>query len=305
MARKNSRKNNNHKYMSYLVKDYSLEDGQRLVITHYLSDGGKFDILSEFIFPTVDMVLKKCKKGAKRSPNSFIIFRMFFNQSIKIEDIPPSDVGGISRIAKAVWRVVSDNLKKDFVSLEENVKNSLRKIRSPSFIMHNESDRNRKTRRHSNSFPSHGLSESFRNEKNGSSLDSNNIVMAPEPSTYLPFMENLPVEVIEGIADLQYLVPTTSNCYPTRFFVNDLDMVQSWNPFVDYEMKSTANFADFTNGPYLYDIQTTGTFFNEVGNNQTPQQAEILPDNTGDFLNFVLEEEICKLDFNYHNQKKY
>lgn len=328
----NNQENKNHKYLPYLVRDFNYE-GQYVIITFYLSEGD-FVVLSDFVFPTVEQVLKKCKKTAKRGPNSFIIFRMFFNQSVKY--IPPSDVGKISQIAKSVWEVVSEDLRKAFVSLEEKVKNSLRKIRAPPFIMHHGNDRNRKIRRFStSSFSPHKLNEPL----NTLSLDFNNITTTPEsyikivddtdePSTYppfTPFMENLqefgaPAECSKDPNSLQFTtVPeqyllgfTTSNWNPPGvYFENDLEL---WNVFVNDETNTTTNYTDstMTNGTFLYDRETTGTLKNKAENEQIGQidqigqtHVEILSDDTVEFTELcsLLDyEEICNLDFCYCNQ---
>ncbi|RGB41900.1 hypothetical protein C1646_662750 [Rhizophagus diaphanus] len=319
----NNQENKNHKFFPYLVKDINC-DVQHIIITFYLSEGS-FVVLSDFVFPTVEQVLKQCKKSAKRAPNSFIIFRMFFNQSIKY--VPPSNVGKVSQIAKSVWSVVSEDLRKAFISLEGKVKDCLRKTRAPSFIMHHGNDRNRKIRRFSaSSFSSNELNESL--NKNTPSLNFNNITTTletPESYTYndepptfppfMPFMENfqefeVPAESIEDPNSLQITVPeqylfgfTTSNWNPPGLYPEiDLEL---WNLFVNDGTNTTINYNDFTmtNETFLYDREMTGTEtfirndqINQINQidqidqiNQIDQfqtHVEILSDDTADFTEF-------------------
>ncbi|CAB4386069.1 unnamed protein product [Rhizophagus irregularis] len=330
----NNQENKNHKFLPYLVKDFNC-DGQYIIITFYLSEGS-FVVLSDFVFPTVEQVLKQCKKSAKRAPNSFIIFRMFFNQSVKY--VPPSNVGRVSQIAKSVWAVVSEDLKKAFILLEGKVKDCLRKTRAPSFIMHHGNDRNRKIRRFStSSFSSHELNEPL--NKNTPSLDFNNITTTSElPESYaynyepptfppfMPFMENfqefeVPAESSKDPNSLQFTLPehllrfTTSNWNPPGIYFENLELL---NIFVN-DTNTAINYNDstMTNETFLYDRETTaGTFMRNDQIDQIDQigqigqigqtHVEISSDDTFDFTEFcsLLDyEEICNLDFGYCNRQ--
>ncbi|RIA96198.1 hypothetical protein C1645_733402 [Glomus cerebriforme] len=136
---------NNQNYWPYFIKEYYYNGQHFYIVIYYLSYEEGSKVLSEFFLPTVDMVLETCNIGAKRPPNSFIIFRTFLSKYIKY--IPSSNVGKISQIATSIWKAASPNLKGAFKRLELNVSSTLRNSRPTSFIMHNDDNNNRSRRR--------------------------------------------------------------------------------------------------------------------------------------------------------------
>src|SRR6266498_2798779 len=144
-------KQNGHKYHPFLI--HYQNNPNHLVVIIFSSSERRSFVLSEFIFPSTNMVLEKCKRNSSLPPNSFIIFRTFFSSSISDSiSIPSYHVGERSKIAQSVWKVASENLKNAFKLLEKNVREYLYSIKGPSFVpfkYNNQSRGNRRVRRFS------------------------------------------------------------------------------------------------------------------------------------------------------------
>src|SRR6266542_5000357 len=102
------KKNTEHsdEYWPFLILDPNNINQHRIIIFSLSSEGCLF-ICSEFIFPSTEMALERCRETSTRPPNSFIIFRMFFSQFLKIPNILSYDVGKRSKISKFAWEAAS------------------------------------------------------------------------------------------------------------------------------------------------------------------------------------------------------
>jgi len=231
------------------------------------------------------MALERCRETSTRPPNSFIIFRMFFSQFLKIPNILSYDVGKRSKISKFAWEAASDNFKNAFKLVALNAESYLHTIRAPSFITHDNNRNNRRTRNSSTS--------------NGSLYRVNEPFPTVVPSNNLNFEIMTAVDFNKTSVNSQLekntIIPNESLYHVDMEFEGNL--YNFVHPYIPNQPKGC--YITPPNSPFgsFEEIQSQQLFHQPV---PEPKQTKIKFDDTDEFLEFVAQfskEDIISLRF--------
>jgi hypothetical protein len=267
---KSKEMNLNHPLWPVLIRD-PRDPKQHLVVILYLSPEGY--MIWTFNIPTVKMVVEICNKDSTRSPNSFIIFRTFFSRSV--DHVPRHYVGVISNIARLIWIAATENLRNAFKSLEMDAARYLSSIRELSIVMHNEYNKSQKATSYSYSsnfeinngqnYPPLiiDITNYINKASSGESLED------PIANEFLVDNENLYFWMSPQVCDyLNYYD------YGDRYYGDAFDILNSPS-FSHTSQTSTPQVST----PLLYEGIPI----------QYVQQPLIVPDNTGEFVEFYAQ----------------